>query len=265
MKLLTFIIPIKHKDNIKDKDKFMSNLSQTISSICNQTNTNWNAVIVVNKETPLPYIPPEIYVKYVDLPSNKFYEKDSSNDVKKFQDAVKLDKGTRVLEGIKHVSDSMYYMVVDDDDLISCNITQFVYENSDNLGWVIKYGYLWNDCGKILYKINDFNNLCGTSLIIRSDLYKLIGVNENISINCIKNVLGSHIDITEILQKKEIILDELPFRGAIYRVGHACSHSKNKKIWRHFFKIKLLINPLLLFKEILKIRWLTERIRGTFF
>ena len=41
----------------------------------------------------------------------------------------------------------------------------------------------------------------------------------------VKDMLGSHRRIRDILKSKGVPLQPLPFRGAVYRVGNAGSHS----------------------------------------
>lgn len=265
MTLLTFIIPIQHTDNIKDKQAHLINLSQTILSIENQIYEDWKAVIVINQGTQIPLVSERFSVKYVDFNKNEFYDKSKCDDLDIFRDAVKLDKGNRVLAGIKHAGDSKYFMVVDDDDLICSSLTQYVYENNGCIGWVIKYGYIWNNRSKFLYEIDEFNKFCGTSIILRSDMYEFLIGNNNVSIEYIKNFLGSHINIINILKEKGIELRYIPFRGALYRVGHNGSHSKNGKVISHFVKLKFLKNPLLLLFEISKIKLLTGKVKKNFF
>ena len=82
---------------------------------------------------------------------------------------------------------------------------------------------------------DDFNHLCGTSLIIRSDLYGLPERFEDASLEWIKTMLGGHTSIAEILAERGAPLATLPFRGAVYRVAHGGSHSQTPSLLVQYF------------------------------
>ncbi len=142
-------------------------------------------------------------------------------------EAVGLDKGRRILTVMLSARNSRFFMIVDNDDFVSANIVEFAARNADANGWKIDRGYLWNEGGRLLLHHNDFANFCGTSLIIRSDLYRLPATFEDADIDYIKSMLGSHVHIGKMLADQGHPLGSLPFRGAIYRVGHSGAHSKS--------------------------------------
>ena len=234
MTLVTFVIPVRHQDNASDWSLLKANLVQTIASISNQTNDDWRGVIVANEGADLPDLPERFVVERVAFPPNDMHElgKASRED---FYDAFRADKGRRVLMGMLRARDSRFFMIVDDDDFVSARIVQHASENSDANGWTIDHGYIWDHGGKLLLGDDDFNHLCGTSLIIRSDLYDLPERFQDASLDWIKSMLGSHVRIADILAKRGTPLATLPFRGAIYRVSHSGSHSKAPSILVKYF------------------------------
>ena len=54
--------------------------------------------------------------------------------------AFRLDKGRRVLCGMLQARDSSFFMIVDDDDLVSNAIMHFVAQHSSSFGWTIDRG-----------------------------------------------------------------------------------------------------------------------------
>jgi exopolysaccharide biosynthesis predicted pyruvyltransferase EpsI len=96
-----------------------------------------------------------------------------AGNVEDFREAFRADKGRRVLKGMLRARDSRFFMIVDDDDFVSARIAQFVSENGGANGWIINHGYIWDHGGKLLLGHDDFNHICGTSLIVRADLYGL--------------------------------------------------------------------------------------------
>ena len=263
--VVTFVIPVRHQDNAKDWSALKANLTQTIASISAQIDTRWRAVIVANHGADLPVMPPGFAVVHVDFPPNQQYEL-QGQDIEQFRDAVRIDKGRRILVGMLRLPNTRFYMITDDDDCISNRIVSFAAEHQESNGWKIDKGYVWGDGGKIMLTHNDFSNFCGTSLIIRRDLYQLPSRFEDATSDYIKDMLGSHIRIGKILADKGTPLSSLPFRGAIYRVGHAGSHSKSGRVLRtYIFNRENLLRPHRLLRNLLRIRWRTPAIDRAYF
>jgi len=256
--IVTFIIPVRHQANSKDWERLKANLTQTIASIAAQTNPNWRAVIVANEGADLPDVPQGFDIVRVDFPPNAMHEQ-GVNDKELFHEAVRLDKGCRILKGMLHVRETHFYMNVDDDDFISRRLVSFIAQDKTANGWMINEGYIWGDGGKLLYIHHDFSNFCGTSLIIRSDLYRLPDSFELASADYIKTMLGSHVKISKILAEKATPLANLPFRGAVYRIGHAGSHSKSPKFVRLYFLNKyLVLRPHKLLRNLFNLRFVNS-------
>lgn len=265
MTLVTFVIPVRHQDNASDWSLLKANLVQTIASISNQTNDDWRGVIVANEGADLPDLPERFVVERVAFPPNDMHElgKASRED---FYDAFRADKGRRVLMGMLRARDSRFFMIVDDDDFVSARIVQHASENSDANGWTIDHGYIWDHGGKLLLGDDDFNHLCGTSLIIRSDLYDLPERFQDASIDWIKSMLGSHVRIADILAKRGTPLATLPFRGAIYRVSHSGSHSKAPGILvKYFLSWEAFKRPRRMLRNLGRLRLVGEAEKREFF
>jgi hypothetical protein len=263
--LLTFIIPVRHQDNARDWSILKHNLAQTIGSIAAQKDKRWKAVVVANHGADLPELPSGFQIVRVDFCPNPFHEK-SSTDEKTFYEAVRIDKGRRILAGLLAAGKLRHVMIVDDDDFVSHHLTGFVAEHPTANGWFIKNGYVWADGGRLLYKYGDFSHFCGTSLIIRADLYKLPSSATTASDDYIKRMLGSHIYIQSYLTEQGTALAPLPFMGAVYRVGHAISFSKHGGIIRLFFlRREVLKRPVEILLRLPRLCFLTQRLREEFF
>ncbi|PFG54814.1 hypothetical protein ATG98_4112 [Marinobacter sp. LV10R520-4] len=265
MTCLTFVIPIRHQENSENWNLLIGNLKQTIRSICAQKNPDWKAVIVANYGARLPELPKNFDVCFVDFPPNELYIRGSS-DLEVFREAVRLDKGRRLLEGIKYAGNTKYLMFVDDDDFLHCNLTQYVSENMGQNGWYIKDGLIWQDGSSLLMNYTNFYLFCGTSHIVRSDLLALESFDQDVGFKYLKRMLGSHIYIKNELDKNKTPLKCLPFKGAIYRVGHADAHSKSRGIIDTFFLKRAIVkSPKTLVKRIINLRWMNSKIRRTYF
>jgi len=263
--LITFVIPVRHQSNSKNWALLKANLTQTIASISAQTNTNWKAIIVANEGADLPSVPDGFEIVRVDFPPNNMHEQ-QGQDKEAFYDAFRIDKGRRVLKGMLHVRDTAFYMIVDDDDFVSNSLVSYVAQNQNANGWKINDGYVWGDGGKLLYIHHDFANYCGTSLIIRSDLYSLPDSFQAASDEYIKTMLGSHVKISKVLADKGVPLAGLPFLGAVYRIGHAGAHSKSPSlVSKYCFNKYLMIRPHKLLRNLFNLRYVSKAFKQQYF
>lgn len=225
MTLLTFIIPVRHQDNARDWAVLKTRIAQTVASISGQTHPDWRAVIVANEGADLPALPPNFVVESVSFPPNPLHAHPGHKRREAFWDAFRLDKGRRVLSGMLAARDSRFFMIVDDDDFVSARIVDHVARHREANGWHVQRGYLWDEGGGFVLATRELGRLCGTTLIIRSDLYDLPPSVEAASEQWIKTMLGSHRFIADILAERRSPLADLPFPGAVYRVASAGSHS----------------------------------------
>ena len=263
--MLTFIIPVRHQDNARDWGLLKANLSQTAASIASQAHPGWRALVVANEGADLPTLPPGFDVVRVTFPPNRLHEMGEA-DIEAVYDAFRADKGRRVLAGMLAARDSRFFMIVDDDDFVSARIAGHVAENPQANGWTIERGYIWDDGGRLLLGYDEFNHLCGTSLIVRADLYDLPGRFEDVSLDWIRTMLGSHVRIADILAERGTPLVPLPFRGAVYRVAHGGSHSKAPSlVKKYFLSREALARPRRLLRHLARLRLVGDDARREFF
>ncbi len=264
MSLLTFVIPVRHQDNARDWGRLKANLAQTVASISAQTHDDWRGIIVANEGADLPNLPARFGVVRVTFPPNDLHEMGKA-DVEAVYEAFRADKGRRVLAGMLAARDSRFFMIVDDDDFVSARITGHVAQNPDANGWVIQQGYIWDDGGRLLLGYDGFNHLCGTSLIVRSDLYGLPECFEDSSLDWIKTMLGSHVRIADILAGRGAPLLPLPFHGAVYRVAHGGSHSKAPSlVKKYFLSREAMARPRRLLRHAVRLRLVGDETRREF-
>ena len=237
---LTFIIPVRHQDNSPNWSQLKANLAQTVRSIASQTSADWRGIIVANDGADLPDLPPQFSVERVQFPPNLLHDKGSATR-DDFLNAFRLDKGRRVLKGMLAAGDTRFFMICDDDDFVSNKIAAFAASHSDALGWKITQGYVWDTGGSWLYRHDDFNHVCGTSLVVRKDLYQLPARFEEADEEFIMTMLGSHYGVADALEKQGRPLQPLPFRGAVYRVASPGSHSQTPGIFQKYI---LTRNPI---------------------
>lgn len=258
---LAFIIPVRHQDNAKDWKGLKKRLQETFASISNQTSDNWRAVVVCNHGADIPALPPRFEVLRVDFVPNRNHDLPPGGDKKIFYDAFRLDKGRRVMAGMIASKDSDFFMVVDDDDFISNRIAQFVGENDSETGWEITRGFVWSDGGRLVCVNNNFSHYCGTSLILRRDVFDLPRDVSDADEDYVKEMCGSHVTVRSRIKQKMAPLEALPFVGAIYRVGHSGAHSQSRSL------VALILNaqgPRRLVDVLMRLRPVTNHLRGEF-
>ena len=262
--ILTFIIPVRHPENTADWYLLKQRLRETAASISQQDHNGWKAIVVANYGADLPELPPKFEIKRVGFLPNKLYRQGNS-EKEAFYNACRIDKGNRILAGILHAGVTGYIMIVDDDDFISCRLASFVSNNPQSNGWYLNHGYIWSG-GKLLYSYEDFSQLCGTSHIIRADLYNIPNNYENADSEYISRTLGSHMYIREDLRIHGTPLTALPFHGAVYRTGHSGAHSVSRGILREYFIRKfLLYRPLEFYHRLKRLKFKNNYINKEFF
>ena len=262
--MLTFVIPVRHPEIARNWSRTMFTLDQTLKAIARQDHAEWRAAVVVNEGAELPAIPAQVDVVRVDFARNQL--PDIADDTEAFYEAVRLDKGRRILAGMLHARDSDYYMVVDEDDFVSRRLARFVAAHEGAPGWSLQKAYVWAEGGKLLYRHPAFHKFCGTSHIVRADLMELPARFEEASASYIKRRVGSHIFIDEDLREKGFPLAPLPFCGAAYRIGHAGATSQSGRILQSFiFRKDFIKRPWGLANALLRLRPLTPKLRHEFF
>jgi len=223
---LTFIIPIRHPANAKNWAALKANLAQTVESIAAQSDPSWRGFIVANSDADLPSLPSGFSVVDVDFPPNTLHDKGSAPLEQVYQ-AFRMDKGRRVLAGLIAARPQGHVMIVDDDDFVSNRLVSYVAQNPGKNGWFMRQGYVWSPGNSLVYRDEDFYHMCGTSHIVRADLYAIPARIEDASADYIARMLGSHVQLAPALAAAGHPLEPLPFPGAVYRIGHPGAHSKS--------------------------------------
>jgi len=259
---LTFIIPVKHPANALSWNSVKADLRQTIQSISAQDTDGWKAVIVANHGADLPILPNGFDVCRVDFAPNPLYSTQASEER---WEAFRLDKGRRVFAGMLSAGEMRHVMVVDHDDLVSRRLTSFVAAHPFANGWYLRDGLIWRGGSRLLYRFRDFSRLCGTSHIIRSDLYNLPTGLESVDPTYILRMFGSHTFLKDALDVAGTPLAPLPFVGAVYKTEHAESFLKFGGISKFFLGERAFLNPRKLYRRLRRLRIKTHRVEVEFF
>lgn len=262
---LTFIIPVRHQNSIADWDSARDRIDATLRSIAAQDNPHWSCVIVANRGAVLPPTDdPRIKTCRVDLPLPAL--PDRAVDRHGYEEAVRADKGRRILYGLLQARPQGHVMVVDYDDLVSRRLAQTVADNADAPGWYLETGYLYDGQG-FIYRAHDFDTICGTSFIVRADLLRLPESVAAADENWLRRILGSHLFLRHHLASEGIMLAQLAYPGAMYRVGHAEATNRSQPMMATAFGplSALARRPHRLFHILARFRRLSQPVRQEFF
>jgi hypothetical protein len=233
----------------------------TMRSLSAQGDQHWNAVMVANHGADLPSSPDRFNVVWVDFPPNQL-PKSEPSDVD--HQAIRLDKGSRILAGLVATKPAGHVMTVDYDDLVSCQLAGFVAAHPDSNGWYFDNGYLFSG-GNILYTYpHGFYDFCGTSHIVRADLLNIPERFDEGTREYVCRTLGSHKFIKADLESRDTPLKPLPFPGAIYRIGHSDATSCSSDVIGHFINRHALRHPARLLQNLTRYRFLTRAVSKEF-
>jgi hypothetical protein len=264
--MLTFIIPVRHHATATNWCAIKSRMGTTLRSLRAQASGRWNAVIVANHGADLPRDLSGCDVVRVNFPPNKL---DTRAPQEALWHAVRQDKGRRVLEGLLHARAhgmlTGHAMVVDYDDVVSRRLASFVAAHSLANGWYVNAGYMFSGRRLVISYPNEFFELCGTSHIVRGDLFDLPADAAHASEAYICRTLGSHKFIKGDLERQGTPLSPLPFPGAIYRMGHGDTASGSTSMTRYALRKESLGRPVSLARQLSKFRYLGPGLASEFF
>lgn len=214
---LTFAIPVRDPRGVADWATVTSLMATTVRSLFNQAGPRPRVVVGASPGTELPDLPGDVTVVEVDLPFRPLPEGEGPAR----WEAILVDKGLRLAHALSVARPQGHVMVVDYDDLVSSRLTEVVAAQPQAPGWFVDAGYLWDGGPVATLLPTGFNDLCGTSLIVRADLLRIPDDPADPGeLEWIKATLGSHKRWHDRLP-----LQKLDFPGAVYRVGSGANVS----------------------------------------
>jgi hypothetical protein len=240
--MLVFIIPLKSSRVSTSWTRVSQLFERCLKSVCNQTSPNFRVIVVCHEKPDIQFSHPQVEYLEVDFPLP------GAN-----QRSKRVDRGRKLLTGLAHATqfNPCHIMAVDADDCVNQYLAEFVERNSQGDGWFIDKGYIYREGQKLIYwRRKDFSQVCGTGIVIKSNLFPLL----------FKDDIYQH-KITVLPNGTP--LESLPLIGAIYSVN-------GENFYRNDEKVEQLKkeNPhkgfLPWLKEIIRLRWLTASIRNEF-
>lgn len=250
--MIVFVVPLMSPKVANSWQRVSQLFERSIRSICNQTSSNFRVVVVCNQKPKTNFHHAHLTYLEVDfLPSG--------TDII----AKTMDRARRVLHGLQWSQQlkPSHVMFVDADDCISNRIAEFVEAYRHCEGWVMKRGYMYKEGSPWVYDVplnrKSFNLICGTSNIIRTDLYELDPAQLS-NDDFVLNYYGRHMYIIEHLEQKGAAIECFPFNGAIYIVENGENYYCTR------FDRYIPKKPISRLKTLRNYRLLTTKIRSEF-
>ncbi len=211
--MLVFVVPLKSRKASKSWEKVCQLFERTVKSICNQTSDQFRAVIVCHDKPSISFHHPHITYLEVDFPT--FHNMDYEQQ--------KDDQRRKVAIGQLYAAEfnPSHTMKVDADDLISNRLVEFVEKHPKSYGWYFESGYEYEYGKNFIYlRSSNFYRHCGTSNILRYDLWEWPKNPEELDSDSLFQSFQCHVKTREIMAKKNTPVTALPFPGAIYNIKH---------------------------------------------
>ena len=224
--MIAFVVPFRSKASSNNWAYHSALVNRTISSLCNQTDSN-SKVIVVYTDYPDPMISHErltyLHFPFPFLTASEIT--DAGTFFKKYNYTpeylqTEMDQARRILFGCKTAIEEgvSYIMSVDADDLVSNKIAAFVNKNEATkpAGWYVNEGYSYIEGKNIVYRYRkNLYQFCGSTNIVRADLISIPDFSNKNLLDF--NFFSSHSYLkTRLLQFHNVTVEPLPFKSVMY-------------------------------------------------
>jgi len=244
--MIVFLVPLKSAKVSKSWETTSKIFEKTARSICNQNCDKFKLVVICHEKPEIKFESQFLEYVQVDFPTP---EKESENEyILKRQ-----DKAKKLLIGAEFSKkfNPSHLMVVDADDFISNKLAGFVDKNIDKVGYLLDTGYVYESGSSSLYYLRrHFGNHCGTSIIIRPNLFELL----------FEDGIYEHRGFT-LDGSNNTSLIKLPFAGSIYNRGHGENIFANRNLGKQFYKDGDFIGYL---RHLSRFRLITSSIKKEF-
>lgn len=164
---LAFLIPFASR-KVKSKWNIAcAHLRQTIRSIQNSRSGNYRVVVAGHE-------PPDFDVNFDSRFHFLSLQHSIHSDHNYYTPALVLDKLTKIAAAWNYAKSAWnpkYVMKLDADDLISSKLVEWLDNKGGEDGYLIKHGWIWcSESRYLLQRTEYFDRICGSCLIIRSDV-----------------------------------------------------------------------------------------------
>jgi hypothetical protein len=274
---VAFLVPLASR---KVKSKWgiaCGYLRQTLKSIQNSTSGNFR-VVVAGHEVPDFDVRFDSRFHFVSLnhpiPSHGNYHVSLVVD--------KLRKIAAAWDYAKSTWNPTYVMKLDADDLISAKLVAWLDKAGGSAGYLIKHGWLWHSGSRLIERTEYLDRVCGSCLIIRSDLADRTGPfltdTEGVPLDeeSSRFAANDHYSLVPGSATTTLLLNDthqrcaaqfaylghklssVPFNAVVYRTGNPESSSRFSGFWRPRYTVRMLVG------RIRRTRFVTRTLRTEF-
>lgn len=254
---LGIAIPLKAKSVAKNWDNVEQSLLKTLTSIKNQKNQNFIAIVVGHDK-------PSFFDQDDKFSDNIFFKKFTqlaapliTNDHEHNLNLFELDRCLKIFKGFKRLKQQgiTHFFPLDADDLLSNELTKHIEENKKSEAILIKNGYIYYENKKILNKTNQFNLYCGSSMIASVNITTGEDSDDNFEGFLFRKV--GHVDMQDYLDSCKIDYFIPEKRLVMYIRDNGDNISRYKK-HSLVYRIKRVI------KLLFRLKPLTKKIKNNF-
>lgn len=227
--MLAFITTIRHPRNSASFERVGKLLSETLESICRQTDGRFVVVIVHNEMPPLPkpLADERIRLVPVDFPAPAAVD----GPVLEYS-AYAFDKGTKTAIGVRAAQDlgAQHLLFFDADDLAHHRLAEHANAQPGHPGWYSPTGFIHTiGTGIVRFVPEGFHLKNGSTGIVRTDLADVPRglsltasqdeIVDMIGSRHVVQLLGNHGKWDQRLAEDGLTMDPLPFPAAVWRIG----------------------------------------------
>jgi hypothetical protein len=172
--MIVFLIPVRHENSVNDYEKTWRLLNHTLTSIANQDSPDWHVVVCANKVLPIFPSLPSHKITFLEYKSDFIGRTMHNWNFHEFRQHLQ-DKAYRrrccLLYAQQHLKASWYFMA-DADDYLSSDLVSTIQSTTEpqHLITTIECGLIVSVAKNQYVVTDDFNEVCGTSLAIFSEM-----------------------------------------------------------------------------------------------
>jgi len=272
-----FLVPFASR-KVKPKWEIAcAHLRQTLRSIQNSSNGNY-CVVVAGHEGPDFDVCFDSRFQFLSL--NHPVLSHENYHVSLVRD--KLTKIAAAWDYAKQTWNPSYVMKLDADDFISSKLIAWLDNKGGEAGYLIKHGWVWHSGSRFIERTEYLDRVCGSCLIIRSDLADRNGPflteMEGVPFDEASSTFAAtdHYSLVPGSGISTLLLNDshqrcaaqfaylghelatIPFDAVVYRTGNPDSSSRFGGFWRPKCTVRMLVG------RIRRTRFITQSLREEF-
>ena len=207
---LTFVIPFRSRPTAGDWKHVSALACGTIRSALGQS-VHTSQVILACRERPAGLTEDSrLTILSEDFPLPEPGKDELKDKYRKIQ---------RALVELRRRPDG-HVMLLDADDLVSRRLARWVNSHSSVDAWIFQHGYFHSHGFPLVYRSDDFHLYCGSSAIVRHRADDLPESMDTPKSEIPLLAHGHHRMAEWLRSRDDMVVQDLPFPGTVYRTGH---------------------------------------------